>query len=128
VRVAGIIPEASLFAAKEQQLTQLPSQTTQSLFFGMATPAERQAFAQVLARTSVPINDELFAHSLQEVRARAKIIVWSEGAAGVVQEDEATLLKWASAFTRTTGTYLDMGVSELLVHPVRPAMCWTRAS
>ena len=84
-----------------------------------ATPAERQAFAQVLAQTSAPINDELFAQSLQEARAGAKIIVWSEGAAGVLQEDEASLLTRASAFTRTTGTYLDMGVFELLVHPVQ---------
>ena len=119
VRVAGISPSAALFAAKEKQLSQLPSQTTQALFFGTATPAERQAFAQVLAQTSAPINDELFAQSLQEARAGAKIIVWSEGAAGVLQEDEASLLTRASAFTRTTGTYLDMGVFELLVHPVQ---------
>ena len=70
-----------------------------------------------LPRRTLPINNELFAQSLHEARAGAKIIVWSEGAAGVVQEDEAALLKQASAFTRTTGTYLDMGVSELLVHP-----------
>jgi apolipoprotein N-acyltransferase len=119
VRVAGISPSAALFAAKEQQINQLPSQTTQALFLGTATPAERQAFAQVLTQTSAPINDELFAQSLQEARAGAKIIVWSEGAAGVVQEDEAALLTRASAFTRTTGTYLDMGVFELLQHPVQ---------
>ena len=41
------------------------------------------------------------------------------GAAAVLQEDEAALLARASAFTRTTGTYLDMGVGELLVHPVQ---------
>ena len=73
----------------------------------------------MFTQTSIPINNELFAQSLQEARAGAKIIVWSEGAAGVVQEDEAALLAQASAFTRTTGTYLDMGVSELLVHPVQ---------
>ena len=119
VRVAGISPSAALWAARERQLNQLPSQTLQALFFGRLTPAERQAFAQVFAQTSAPITDELFAQSLQEARAGAKIIVWSEGAAGVLQEDEAALLARASAFTRTTGTYLDMGVSELLVHPVQ---------
>lgn len=119
VRVAGISPPAALFAEKEKQFSQLPSQTTQALFFGTATLTERQAFAQVLARTSAPINDALFAQSLQEARAGARIIVWSEGAAGVLQEDEATLLIRASAFTRTTGTYLDMGVFELLKHPVQ---------
>jgi len=119
VRIAGISPSAALFAAREQHLNQLPSQTLQALFLGKLTPTERQAFAQVFTQTSIPINNELFAKSLQEARAGAKIIVWSEGAAGVVQEDEAVLLTQASAFTRTTGTYLDMGVSELLVHPVQ---------
>ena len=119
VRVAGISPSAALFAAKEKQLSQLPSLTLQALFFGRLTPTERQAFAQVLAKTSAPINDELFAQSLQEARAGAKIIVWSEGAVGVLQEDEGSLIARASTFTRTTGTYLDMGVEELLVHPVQ---------
>ena len=119
VRVAGISPSAALWAARERQINQLPAQTLQALFFGRLTPAERQAFAQVFAQTSAPINDELFAQSLQEARAGARIIVWSEGGAAVVQEDEAALLTRASAFTRTTGTYLDMGVSELLVHPVQ---------
>ncbi len=119
VRVAGISPSASLFAAREQHINQLPTQTLQALYLGKLTPTEHQAFAQVFTQTSAPINDELFAQSEAQARAGAKIIVWSEGAAGVVQEDESSLLARASAFTRTTGTYLDMGVSELLVHPVQ---------
>ena len=119
VRVAGISPAASLLTAKEQHINQLPSQTLQALVFGRLSPAERQAFAQVFIQASAPVNDELFAQSLVEARAGAKIIVWSEGAAAVVQEDEAALLARASAFTRETGTYLDMGVSELLVQPVQ---------
>jgi len=119
VRIAGISPEAPLFAARERQINQLPSQTLQALFFGRLTPAERQALAQALAQSSAPINDELFAQSREEARAGAKIIVWSEGAAGVLQEDEAAWLSRASALARTTGTYLDMGVEELLVHPVQ---------
>ena len=119
VRVAGISPSAAMFAAREQHISQLPTQTLQALFLGRLTPTEHQAFAQVFTQTSTPINDELFAQSEAQARAGAKIIVWSEGAAGVVQEDETALLARASSFTRTTGTYLDMGVSELLVHPIQ---------
>ena len=119
VRVAGISPSQALLAASERQISQFSPHTLQALYFGTATPAERQAFAQVFAQTSAPRNDELFALSLQEARAGAKIIVWSEGGAGVLQEDEAALIGRASSFARTTGTYLDMGVSELLLHPVQ---------
>jgi apolipoprotein N-acyltransferase len=63
----------------------------------------------------------LLARSETEARAGAKIILWPECSGGVtlVQEDEAILLARASALARTTGTYLDLGLCELLSHPVR---------
>lgn len=57
----------------------------------------------VFARAYAPLNDDLLAHSEQEARAGAKIIVWPEGGAQVLQEDEAALLGRASTLARPTG-------------------------
>ncbi len=57
----------------------------------------------VFARAYAPLNDDLLAHSEQEARAGAKIIVWPEGGAQVPQEDEAALLGRAGTLARTTG-------------------------
>jgi len=66
-----------------------------------------------------PLTNELFSRSEQEARAGAKIILWSEGATGVFQEDEAALIARASELVRTTGIYLDMGMGVVLQHPVQ---------
>jgi apolipoprotein N-acyltransferase len=97
VRVAGISPSRALLDAAEK-----PGQTWEAY-----------------ARAHAPVNDELLALSEAEARAGAKIIVWPEGKALVLQEDEAALLARASALARATGTYLDMGMSVVLSHPVR---------
>jgi apolipoprotein N-acyltransferase len=112
VRVAGISPSQALLAAYDKQL---PIQVWHALIWGTATPAERERARAAFA----PITNELFAQSLQEARAGARIIVWPEGRVRVLQEDEATLLARASTFARTTGTYLDLGVGVLLSHPVQ---------
>jgi apolipoprotein N-acyltransferase len=91
VRVAGISPSRALLDAAEK-----PQHTWEAV---------AQAYA--------PVNDELLSLSLQEARAGAKIIVWPEGKALVLQEDEAALL------ARATGTYLDLGMSVVLQHPVQ---------
>ena len=61
----------------------------------------------------------MFSRSEQEARAGAKIIVWSEGATGAFQEDEAALIARGSALARTMGIYLDMGMGVTLSHPVQ---------
>jgi len=93
VRVAGISPSRALLDAAEK-----PQHTW-------------EAFAQAYA----PVNDELLSLSLQEARAGAKIILWPEGGAEVLQEDEAALIARGSELARTTGIYLDMGMSVYLV-------------
>lgn len=88
---------------------------------GAGTQAERdrarQAVAPVFARAYAPVNDDLLARSEQEARAGAKIIVWPEAGAQVLQEDEDALLARASTLARTAGTFLDMGIGVLLQHP-----------
>jgi apolipoprotein N-acyltransferase len=66
-----------------------------------------------------PVYDDLFSRSELEAHAGAKIIVWPEGRAAVFEEDEPALLARASALARSTGTYLAMGMSVLLQHPVQ---------
>jgi apolipoprotein N-acyltransferase len=110
VRVAGISPSPALQDAANKQLSQ---HTWETLFSATATPTDRERAAQAVA----PVNDDLLSRSEQEARAGAKIILWSEGGAFVLQEDEAALLARASTLARTTGTYLDMGMSVLLQRP-----------
>jgi apolipoprotein N-acyltransferase len=110
VRVAGISPSPALLAAASKQV----SQNMEALMSGMQTSAQRELYRQAYA----PVNDELFARSEQEARAGAKIILWPECGANVLQEDEAALIARASALARTTGTYLDLGLCVQLSHPL----------
>jgi apolipoprotein N-acyltransferase len=114
VRVAGISPSPALLAAFDKQVLQ-NNTLVQALYSGTATQADRQISRQA----SAPVFDELLALSEAEARAGAKIIVWPEGSGAVtlVQEDEADLLARASTLARTTDTYLDLGLIELLSHP-----------
>jgi apolipoprotein N-acyltransferase len=112
VRVAGITPSPALIAVANKQT----SQNMEALMSGTETQAQRQLIRQA----SAPVFDELFALSQQEAHAGAKIILWPEcsGSVTFLQEDEARLLARASALARTTGTYLDLGLCEMLTHPL----------
>ncbi len=112
VRVAGISPSPALVAADEKQIVQSMGMSMS----GTGTQADRELYHKAYA----PVYDELFALSEQEARAGAKIIVWPEcsGGATLLQEDEAGLLARASELARTTGTYLDLGICEWLLHPI----------
>jgi apolipoprotein N-acyltransferase len=111
VRVAGVSPARALVDAFDPQLSQ-PNTMTAVMSGG--SPADRQSIHSAAA----PIYDDLLARSAQEAAAGAKIILWPEAAATVLQEDEAALLARASALARTTDTYLDLGLVVLLSHPV----------
>ena len=111
VRVAGITSSHVLLDAAA-------SQNMEVMMSGKVTQAYRQSIHQ----ESAPLFDELLSLSLQEARAGAKIILWPEcigGGTTLLQEDEAALLTRARALARTTGTYLDLGLCELLSHPVQ---------
>ena len=62
-----------------------------------------------------PIVDELLARTRAQAQAGAKIVVWSEGAAFVLKEDEQALIGRAQALAREQGIYLQLG----LIVPLR---------
>ncbi len=102
VRVAGVtalhhdgLLPASTFAALDEQKT---------------TQAQRQAARPVLAQ----IDASLLTLSQQEARAGAKVVVWPESGAAVLQEDEAAFVQQAQAVARASGIYLDMGLAVIL--------------
>jgi apolipoprotein N-acyltransferase len=74
----------------------------------LATEPDREHARQAFAEGMAPVYDDLFSRSQLEASAGAKIIAWPEGRA-VFEEDEPALLARASALTRSTGIYLDMG-------------------
>jgi len=98
--------------AYEKQLSQ---HSWDALFSGTATQADRNLFRQAVA----PIYNELLLRSGQEVQGGAKIILWPEYGAPVLQGDDAALISRASALARTTRTYLDLGLVVFLQQPVQ---------
>ncbi len=121
VRVAGISPSHALIDAADKQ----DSQNMKALLSGEGTQVDRQLVRQAYA----PVSDELLSLSLHQARAGAKIILWPECSGGVylLQEDEAALLARASALAKTTGTYLDLGLCELLQHPVQSSFALNKS-
>jgi apolipoprotein N-acyltransferase len=102
VRVAGVtalhhneLLPAGNFAALDEQKT---------------TQAQRQAARPVLAQ----IDASLLTLSQQEARAGAKVVVWPESGAVVLQEDEAAFVRQAQAVAHASGIYLDMGLAVIL--------------
>jgi apolipoprotein N-acyltransferase len=108
VRVAGVtalhhneLLPAGNFAALDEQKT---------------TEAQRQAARPVLAQ----IDASLLTLSQQEARAGAKMVVWPESGAAVLQEDEAAFVQQAQAVARASGIYLDMGLAVILPSQTPP--------
>jgi apolipoprotein N-acyltransferase len=112
VRVTGVSPSPALLAAANRQVSQ-------SFPMGMGMSGGTQAQREIYRQAYAPVNDELFLLSGAEARTGAKIIVWPETGANVLQEDEAALIARASALARSTGIYLDLVVGVLLSHPVQ---------
>jgi apolipoprotein N-acyltransferase len=65
--------------------------------------------AELRAHTA-PILDDLFARTRRYAQAGAKIVIWSETAAFVPQENTEDLFYQASALAREEGIYLQMGL------------------
>ena len=93
VRVAGISPSRAASAA---QLSFIPVSPAAA---ARANPApERAAYGLV--------HDELFADTRQAAQAGAKIVVWSENAAVLVNSDEPAFLAQAAGVARQEHIYL----------------------
>ncbi|HEX6483302.1 MAG TPA: nitrilase-related carbon-nitrogen hydrolase [Ktedonobacteraceae bacterium] len=88
----------------------------QVFFNGKATQAQRQAIRPLFAQ----IDDDLLTRSQQEARAGAKVVVWPELGALVLQEDETTFLQQARSVARESGIYLDMGLAVILPPSQKP--------
>jgi apolipoprotein N-acyltransferase len=97
VRVAGIVSREDLF----NTITDLNPQELMPGTAAMRTAAQ-QRFA--------PIVDDLFARSQQEAENGAKIIVWGETAAPVLEEEVATVLARAGTLARTEQIYLQIAL------------------
>ncbi|TME05411.1 MAG: hypothetical protein E6I80_17225 [Chloroflexi bacterium] len=94
VRVAGVT------ALHYHEL--LPESNFGALLDEKTTEAQRQAIRPVLAQ----VDANMLALSQQEARAGAKMVVWPESGATVLQEDEAAFLQQASAAAHASGIYL----------------------
>jgi apolipoprotein N-acyltransferase len=102
VRIAGIT------AQHYHKL--LPSANFGALLDEKTTEAQRQAIRPVLAR----VDENLLMLSQQEARAGAKVVVWPESGAAVLQEDEAAFVQQAQTVAQSSGIYLDMGLGVIL--------------
>jgi apolipoprotein N-acyltransferase len=97
VQVAGIVSREDLFAT----ITDL---NPQALMPGTADQrnAARSRFT--------PIVDDLFTRSQQAADNGAKIIVWSETTAPIIEEDTAAVLERAGKLARSAQIYLQLGL------------------
>jgi apolipoprotein N-acyltransferase len=108
VRVAGVT------ALHYHEL--LPSANFGQLLDEKTTQAQRQAIRPVLAK----FDASLLMLSQQEARAGAKMVVWPESGATVLQEDEAAFVRAARAVAQASGIYLDMGLAVVLPSQTPP--------
>jgi apolipoprotein N-acyltransferase len=105
VRVAGI--SGSL--AVNTQAMQLIDHAFPTFLAGKAT----QADLETIRRATTMMNTDLLTRSQREASAGAKIVVWPECGAGILQEDEPALLAQAAAVAQNAHIYLDMGLCIL---------------
>ncbi|NBE98310.1 nitrilase [Nonomuraea sp. KC401] len=103
VRVAGISPDTS--ATRDLRAT-LSADLTPQQVASRDQATVRAAFGKV--------NANLLAMTREAARAGAKIVMWSEQAAGVLAADEQAFLGQVSATARESGVYLQAAVSLVL--------------
>jgi apolipoprotein N-acyltransferase len=110
IRVVGLSAPQAALAEQDQKL---PMETSMVLNSGKASQADlvkaRSAYAAV--------QDDLLARSQYEARAGAKIVVWPETGASVLQDDAPALIQRASALAKQEGIYLDLGLAVIQRNP-----------
>ena len=109
VRVAGLVADTAQAAMLEHNMLtivkDIPGQVP--VWVKLAGGSDR---LRAMARAQfTPILDDLFERTRREARAGAKIVVWSEEAAQILQEDEPLVIERAVALARDEGIYLQMG-------------------
>ena len=105
VRVAGISASRAVYT----QAMQLINRPLTAFLSGRAM----QADVETIRRAATMLNSDLLAQSQQEAGAGARIIVWSECGAAVLQADEPTLIEQATTLARNAHIYLDIGLCVL---------------
>lgn len=77
--------------------------------------AQLDTAARIAVREKLtPIVDDLLDRTQQQAQAGAKIIVWAEGAAFLLKEDEPAILARAQTLAQQEGIYLEMGIVTVL--------------
>ena len=104
VRIVGLSAAQAVSAALDRQV---PMDTMMAVMSGKGTPAQRA----LVSAAHGQVADDLFTRSQTEARAGARIIVWPEAGAPVLQEDEPALIQRAAALARQEGIYLDLGLA-----------------
>jgi apolipoprotein N-acyltransferase len=100
VRVAGLAPDRALAeAVQNAELGPRP-----------LSEADREAAAEQYLE---PLADDLFERTREAAQGGARIVSWSEAAAGTFAEDEAGLLDRAADLAREEGIYLQIGLLSL---------------
>jgi apolipoprotein N-acyltransferase len=97
VKVAAIAPRDDLFAT-------ISDVNSGDLMPG--TPAQRANIGMSFA----PIAEDLFARTVTEAQAGARIIAWAETSAPMLEEDMAALIERAGAVAHEEQIYLQIGV------------------
>jgi apolipoprotein N-acyltransferase len=101
VRVAALAPDRELNDAVDAAP-------------GAPRPLPAATRAEIQQQYLNPLADDLFTRTAQVARGGAKIVVWSEAAAFVFKEDEASFLKRAQSVARQEHIYLQIGLVSLL--------------
>ena len=97
VRVAGIV-------SREDQFSTIMDMNPRDLMPGTG------AMRAVARERFAPILDDLLTRTEREARSGAKIIVWGEAAAPVLQEDVAAVVERAGRVAREQQVYLQLGL------------------
>jgi apolipoprotein N-acyltransferase len=127
VRVAGITVDnlvclEAMYADWFEKTLQLPPDASQSSpelrevqkAFGPFIKNPHHTQFRTTHRVLTQLHDSLFALSSREARGGARIILWSEGNAFVLKENESDLVKRGVAFTKAHHTYLLMSLAVIL--------------
>ncbi len=101
VRVAGVVPPPKLDWLATQQIPPIME------------PEKLRANREQYRPAALTIQDRLFEITEMEALAGARVVVWSEGAAWVLSEDEPALLARATDITKRFGIDLLIGLATI---------------
>lgn len=102
VKAAGIVPRADLRLPASDGVTMMNSPPSAAVKAATATPEKRALYAKV--------QDELLEDTRRAIAADARLVVWSETAAPVLESDKAAFLLRVADVARTGNAYVSIGV------------------